>query len=152
MFSRRKHIAWVPVIMLLVFASAFTTNALCDLEVIDYASNLTHQHNNGHGHQEDHHHGEATGHNGHHGDNHQHGQAAEETCCEEISGNLEAGLFFSHFAVSLPAVKYFLLKTINFGAKLLISYKQLNIIYYQYEDPPPLEGFGLRVVIQSFLN
>ncbi|GEM_PF-2700436 len=154
MFVRRKNIVHLSAAFLLVFSGAFAVSALCDLGVIDYAANLTHQHDEEHRHDADHHHGEAaSGHTGHHDTAHQHnGGHEDEACCEEIAGSLESGLFFYQLISPVPAVKYFLLQTIDFGTQSSPRYTQRNVIYHEYDDPPPLDGFRLRVVIQSFLN
>jgi hypothetical protein len=149
-----KNIALLSIMFLAVFAGALTTSALCDLKIIDYAANLSHQHDDVHEHSNPHQHDIKTGEHStnDHGAGHHGGQPDSEACCKEIATSLDSSLFYYSFHSTVPIVKYFLVKTIDFNHKIILNYKQLNIIYHEYDNPPPLEGFSLRVVIQSFLN
>ena len=151
MIRSAKHIARLSFMFLTIFVGAFTINALCDLEIIDYASNLGHQHDEHDKGRSDHHDTMASSHQ-HGADHHHDTESEDDPCCDEKAASLEASLFFNYSASTIPSIKYFLLKTIDYTLKSMVQYNQVNIIYHEYDDPPPLEGFSLRVVIQSFLN
>ena len=152
-----KHIALITILFLATFIGAFTINALCDLEIIEYASNISHNHEKlTTATTEDHHNGNKHGHDhavNHqsHADNHNNSGDADE-CCDDAADILETSLFTSLLKYYTPAAKYFLTGFI--GLKFLVTSENHadHIVYHEYDDPPPMDGFDLRIVIQSFLN
>lgn len=155
-----KHNAFITFLFIAFFMGALTITALCDLEIIDYSSNLSHHHeepaisnvdypqfeqNHVHSHGD---HGASQGQtpNNHHSGN------DEDECCDDAASILASSLFSSIVEFTVPVAKFFLAGIIEFKPQISSQYQSDNIIYHEYDDPPPLNGFKLRVEIQSFLN
>jgi len=151
-----KHITILASLFIAIFVGALTINILCDLEIIDYAASISHKHeepekaatfdshpqsNHDHGSNHDH----ITN------DSHQSDNKADE-CCDDVAESLTSSLFYSLVKHVVPADSYFIAGIIEFKPQVIPQYLSENIIYHEYDDPPPLNGFELRVEIQSFLN
>jgi len=143
-----KHIALIAVFFITAFVAVFTTNALCDLEIIEYAPNLAHNHAE-----------EASG--DHHNDkestshshsSHNSSSAEDDSCCDDVTSQLESSLFSKIIKKQVSVAKYFLLGSVSILNNLVSLYQSINIIYHEYDTPPPLSGSTIRVFIQSFLN
>ncbi len=143
-----KHIALIAVFFFTAFVGVFTTNALCDLEIIEYAPNLAHNHAE-----------EVAG--DHHNDKksttHSHNSndsssTEDDPCCDDITSQLESSLFSKIIKKQVSVAKYFLLGSVSVLNNLVSLYQSTNIIYHEYDTPPPLGGSTIRVLIQSFLN
>lgn len=142
-----KHITLITIFFFTAYVGVFTTNALCDLEIIEYAPNLAHnhtsdskndQHQGGHSHAE------------HAHDSHS-DSSQEDTCCDDVTSQLESALFSKILKNQTVEAKYFLVRRITLTSKL-VSFFQNHILYHEYDDPPPITGFDIRVLVQSFLN
>ncbi len=141
-----KHIALIAIFFFTAFAGVFTTNALCDLEIIEYAPNLVHNHSNelgdDHDEKED----------GHHSHKSQSSSNEDDPCCDDVTSQLESSLFSKIIKKQIATAKYFLLRGVSISSNLISLYQSTNIIYHEYDTPPPLSGSTIRVLIQSFLN
>jgi hypothetical protein len=144
-------------LFLAAFIGAFTINSLCDFEVIKYSSNIPHIHERFDEYTaEDHHsrnsHGQdhAVSHQSH-SDTHDNSGDLEE-CCDEAAYMFGTSLFAGLLKLYAPAAKYFL-TGINGYQVLVTPVSDTNyLVYHEYDDPPPMDGFDLRIVIQSLLN
>jgi len=142
-----KHIALVAIFFFTAFAGVLTANALCDLEIIEYAPNLSHNHSSES--DTDHHNEQSHSHHSHNSDS---GSNEEDPCCDDATSQFEASLFSKIIKKQISGVKYFLLGGISVSRIILSLYQSAHIIYHEYDTPPPLGGFNIRVLIQSFLN
>jgi len=153
-----KHIAFLSGLFIALFMGALTIGTLCDLEIIDYASNLSHNHEKPeNGNPEIHHLKQKKYYNhDNHGANQEqsnhHHKEDDDECCDDASTILASSLFSGIVKYDVPAVKYFFVGLIEFKPQITTQYQSDNVIYHEYDDPPPLNGFKLRVEIQSFLN
>lgn len=149
-----KHIAFIAIFFFTAFIAVFITNALCDLEIIEYAPNLTHKHaskSEDVSHEDDHDHDHHDHHEKNSGD-HDTNSDSDDPCCEDITNQLESSLFSKIVKNQIDDAKYFLLKDNILSTKLVSMYQFTKIIYHEYDHPPPLDGFSIRVLMQSFLN
>ena len=148
-----KHIVFLAAFFFTAFVGVFTTNVLCDLEIIEYAPNLAH-HNKGDNensktkHQDGHEHGHGQDRASHHQDD----SNSEDPCCDDVTSQLEASLYSKIVKDQVFDAKYFLIGSISLSNKIFTHYQSNSIIYHEYDDPPPLGGFSIRVLIQSFLS
>jgi hypothetical protein len=151
-----KHIVLVAIFFFTAFVGVFTTNALCDLEIIEYAPNLAHSHANKSGnshHQDSHTQDHHTSDNDHHAsDSDNHNSDSDDPCCEDVASQLEASLFTKIIKNQNIEAKYFLIGENILSSILIFAYQPVHTIYHEYDDPPPLNGFGIRILVQSFLN
>jgi len=146
-----KHINLIVSLFLASFLGAFTTNALCDLEVIEYASTLSHSYEKlnvttigGHDDDLDPDYQQSS--------NNTHTSTDADECCDDAAGIFESSLFSGWVKFQLPLAKFYLAGIIEFIGNIIPLNYFDHIKYHEYDDPPQLNGFGLRVVIQSFLN
>ncbi len=140
--------AQIAIFFFAAFVGVFTANALCDLEIMEYAPNLVHEHSNESG--SNHHNNENNHHQ--HFPNSSSETNQEDSCCDNIASQLEASLFSKIIKNTVVGAKYFLCGNISISSQLVSFYKTANIIYHEYDTPPPLTGVNLRILIQSFLN
>jgi len=143
-----RHIAYFAIFFFTAFVAVFATKALCDLEIIEYAPNLAHSHaiesndvSNKDEHDHSHHHADSTS-----------DADQDDPCCDDVTSQLESSLYNKIIKNSRVSVKYFLQGEISISSKIVSLYQSIKIIYHEYDTPPPLDGFSIRVLIQSFLN
>lgn len=146
-----KHIALIASLFIAIFMGALTITTLCDLEIIDYASNLPHHHEKTNVTTAKDHHGKHEHDNQSHVGEHDQSSETDE-CCDDVATSLESSLFSGIVKSYVPAAKFFLAGIIELKPQIISQYQTEDIIYHEYDDPPPLNGFKLRVEIQSFLN
>jgi hypothetical protein len=157
-FRHKKHISLVSGFFLASFLGALTLSALCELEIIKFAdASINHHEELSQNSMRDLRHG--ADHNDHtnaensqSSDKNQTQNSAGDECCSEVASTLESSLFSDVSKVKIPQAKFFvagIIETADFVAPL---YHFKNSIFHEYDDPPPLNGFKLRVAIQSFLT
>ena len=130
---------------------AITT--LCDLGVIVYSSDHKHETVGENHHDSEHHHGE-------HNDNHKkwisvegdHNSSENDECCDDAAALFASALYSSIVKYDAPIAKYFLVGLIEYKPYTNYNYVSESVVYHEYDDPPPIKGFQVRVQIQSFLN
>ncbi len=141
-----NHIVLIAAFFVSAFVGVLTTNALCDLGLIEYAPNLAHNHSAEPGHSK-------TEHQDTHGHrHHQDGSTSEDPCCNDLASQLNSSLFTKIIKHQVIGAKYFLIGNISTSSKLRLEFQSNYIIYHEYDVPPPLGGFSIRVLIQSFLT
>ena len=122
------------------------TSTLCDLEVINYDSSGRHTHDaTSHNHTKTNGHQKADG-------GHQHHTDEDEPCCNDIYAQFEQALFLKLLKRKVFHAKYVLLYIFKYISFNLTRYQSIHNVYHEYDNPPPLSGFAIRVYIQSFLN
>jgi|TARA_Y100001972_G_scaffold106199_1_gene134404 hypothetical protein len=153
--------------LLLAFSGVFICNALCDLGILDIrmysdqTASLTH-HSNENKHSHDHH-GDSDHHNDPqamvmHQDEHnhvsdQHRHKDKDECCEEETLQLLASLVNYELPTFQTERVPVLLQTDVLDQDFIdfISNKKSNVYSLNSSLSPPISGFQLRILYQSFL-
>jgi len=157
--------------LLLAFSGVFICNALCDLGILDirmYSGQtaiVAHDsHGSKHGHDQ---HGDADEpHSGHHvadvkhhdvhgpsGDQHKHNGKDKDDCCEEETRQLLASLVNYELPTFQTEKVPVLLQAVVFDQDFtnFNTNKKPNVYSLNSSLSPPLSGFQLRILYQSFL-
>jgi hypothetical protein len=156
--KRKKHISLIIGLFLASFLGALTLSTLCELEIVKFASADSHVHselnqnaNYGRQHALDHH-DDSGSDQKRSTDKNQTQDSANDECCSEVASTLESSLFSDVSEIKVPLATFFLAGIIETADFVVPLYHFNNSLFHEYDDPPPLNGFKLRVVIQSFLT
>ncbi|MEQ8339335.1 MAG: hypothetical protein RIA62_18380 [Cyclobacteriaceae bacterium] len=152
--------------LLLALSGVFICNALCDLSILDIrmysgqnkAVDL-HSQGSNHGHDHlgddgDHHddlHSKTLHQDKHNHSNHQHGD--KEECCEEETSRLLASLVNSELPSFQMEKVPVLLQVVALAQEFtsFTSNKKHNVYSLNSSLSPPLSGYDVRILYQSFL-
>jgi hypothetical protein len=157
-FRGKKHISLVSGFFLASFLGALTLSALCELEIVKFAGTDIDHHEElsqnliGDIQQGTDHNSHADAENFRSSNKNKTQNSAGDECCSEEAGTLESSLFSDVSKIKIPPAKFFVAGIIETAVFAVPIYHFKNSIFHEYDDPPPLNGFKLRVVIQSFLT
>ena len=151
--------------LLLALSGVFICNALCDLDILDirmYSGHKAvdlHSHGSNHGHDHlgddgDHHndlHPKPLHQDKHNHSNHQYGD--KEECCEEETSRLLASLVNSELPSFQMEKVPVLLQVVALAQEFtsFTSNKKHNVYSLNSSLSPPLSGYDVRILYQSFL-
>ena len=151
MRNLRTKRQYIVALLLTGFISVFVCDFLCDVGVISW------EHLNSSSVKTDHHHRtEAHNHHDshHHHDEHDHDQDDEEDdCCNDMVNQVYASLIKPEIKQSTfqPLVYHLLYQTYTVAFEPR-GFSQKHLFFFYTNLPPPVSGFQIRVIIQSFLN
>ena len=160
-----KHKSTLAITLLLVFASLFVCAFLCDFDIYSFSQkiadsdkkHLDHQQsiNEGHNHsshEHDHHSKDHLGTSSHEHHSDTEGQSPEE-CCDDLRFSVFSSLIKQNSENLLANGNFYVLYTTHFPIYEFnyVTRFGKNILL-RYVLPPPIGGFDLRILLQSFLN
>lgn len=146
------HKQYIVALLLSGFSSVFVCDFLCDVGVISWARFNSHAVITDHPKEAHHHHDSPTDH--HHDDTHDHNKSHEQDdCCQDVVNQIYASLIkfeLKQSTLQAPLYCYMYEAYTVYGKPNTYSQRLLSFLYTNL--PPPVGGFHIRVLIQSFLH
>jgi len=139
----------IAIISLSVFVSALAIRVLCD-NGIDVLGNLV-KHGKDYTFHSKVHSSDHTG--DHHVSMEDHNQQdANEACCDELGSQLSQAIFHKGYEGAVSQHQLFLYRLSKYQSIITWPISDIKLCLKKIEHPPPLSGFFLRKVLESFLN